>query len=71
MPKAEEAFRSIASIVRLDKFVYAPNKGAGSIAIEASRGAFRFVSGSQGTGAYQVKTAYSTLGVRGSFKFAG
>jgi hypothetical protein len=35
------------SVVRLDKFVYDPNKGAGSIAIEASRGAFRFVTGSK------------------------
>ena len=54
-----------ASVVRLDKFVYDPNKGAGSIAIEASRGAFRFVTGSQDKGDYRVKTPYGTLGVRG------
>ena len=53
------------SAVRLDKFVYDPNKGSGTIAIEASRGAFRFVTGSQGKGAYQVKTPYGTLGIRG------
>jgi hypothetical protein len=54
-----------ASVVRLDKFVYDPNKGVGSVAIEASRGAFRFVTGSQNRGDYKVKTPYGTLGVRG------
>jgi hypothetical protein len=54
-----------SSVVRLDKFVYDPNKGTGSIAIEASRGAFRFVTGSQNKGDYNVKTPYGTLGVRG------
>src|SRR5262245_31537185 len=39
-----------SSVVRLDKFVYDPNKGSGSVAIEASRGAFRFVTGSQNKG---------------------
>ena len=53
------------SVVRLDKFVYDPNKGSGSIAIEASRGAFRFVTGSQSKSNYSVKTPYGTLGVRG------
>jgi hypothetical protein len=55
-----------ASTVRLDKFVYDPKKGSGSVAIEASRGAFRFVTGSQNKGGdYKVKTPYGTLGVRG------
>jgi hypothetical protein len=54
------------SSVRLDKFVYDPNKSAGSVAIQATRGSFRFVTGSQGGGGnYQVKTPYGTLGVRG------
>ena len=53
------------SSVRLDKFVYDPNKSAGTIAIQATRGSFRFVTGSQGKGAVQVKTPYGTLGVRG------
>src|SRR4051794_16617775 len=35
-----------SSNVRLDKFVYDPNKGSGSAALEASKGAFRFVTGS-------------------------
>src|SRR6476620_3580140 len=53
------------SSVRLDKFVYDPNKSASTVAIQATRGSFRFVTGSQGKGAVQVKTPYGTLGVRG------
>jgi hypothetical protein len=54
-----------ASTVRLDKFVYDPNRGSGSVTFEASRGAFRFVTGSQSRGDYKVRTPYGTLGVRG------
>ena len=53
------------STVQLDKFVYDPNKSAGTIAVQATRGSFRFVTGSQGSGSYQIKTPYGTLGVRG------
>ena len=53
------------SSVRLDKFVYDPNKSTSTMAIEATRGSFRFVTGSQGKGNVQVKTPYGTLGVRG------
>ena len=36
------------STVRLDKFVYDPsNKGAGKVAINATKGAYRFITGSQ------------------------
>ena len=53
------------SSVRLDKFVYDPSKSAGSVAVEATRGSFRFVTGSQSEGSYQLKTPYGTLGIRG------
>jgi hypothetical protein len=53
------------SSVRLDRFVYDPNKSAGSVAVEATRGSFRLVTGSQSKGSYQVKTPYGTLGIRG------
>jgi hypothetical protein len=53
------------SSVRLDKFVYDPNKSSGTVSIEATRGTFRFVTGSQSKGSYQVKTPYGTLGIRG------
>jgi hypothetical protein len=53
------------SVVRLDKFVYDPNKGSGSVVIDATRGSFRFVAGSQDKRAYKMKTPYGTLGIRG------
>src|SRR6516162_9572533 len=52
-----------SSQVRLDKFVYDPNKGTGSTVIEATRGTFRFTTGSQGE--VKIKTPYGTLGTRG------
>ena len=52
------------SSVRLDKFVYDPNKSAGTVAVQATRGSFRFVTGSQGNKA-TIKTPYGTLGIRG------
>ena len=54
-----------SSQVRLDKFVYDPNKGTGTVAIEATRGAFRFSTGSQNKGEVKIKTPYGTLGARG------
>jgi hypothetical protein len=53
------------SSVQLDKFVYDPNKSTSAVAIEAMRGTFRFVAGSQDSGSYKIKTPYGTLGVRG------
>jgi hypothetical protein len=53
------------SEVRLDKFVYDPSGSSGSVVIQASRGAFRFVTGSQDKKVYEIKTPYGTLGVRG------
>jgi hypothetical protein len=53
------------SQVRLDKFVYDPNKGTGTVAIEATRGAFRFSTGSQNKGQVKIETPYGSLGVRG------
>ena len=53
------------SNVRLDKFVYDPNKSTGDVAIQATRGSFRFVTGSLGSETYKIKTPYGTLGVRG------
>ena len=53
------------SVVRLDKFVYDPNKSTGSVVIDATRGSFRFVTGSQNKGDFKIKTPYGNLGVRG------
>ena len=52
-----------SSQVHLDKFVYDPNKGTGSTVIEATRGTFRFTTGSQGE--VKIKTPYGMLGTRG------
>src|SRR5205085_2615284 len=52
------------SEVKLDRFVYSPNRG-GKLTIEAGRGAFRFITGSQTSANYTVKTPLATIGVRG------
>jgi len=54
------------SEVKLDRFVYNPDRKAGNVVIEASRGAFRFVSGSQNPSNYTIKTPLATIGVRGA-----
>jgi hypothetical protein len=54
------------SEVRLDKFVYDPTGSSGKVVMQATRGAFRFVTGSQDHHAYQVDTPYGSLGVRGT-----
>jgi hypothetical protein len=54
------------SEVTLDRFVFNPNKGAGNVVINATRGAFRFISGSQQSSSYQIKTPVATIGVRGT-----
>ena len=63
----DETTMSIGPIseIRLDKFVYDPNGTSGSVVIEATKGAFRFVTGKQDKKAYQIKTPYGTLGIRG------
>jgi hypothetical protein len=54
-----------SSQVRLDKFVFDPNKGTGSTVIEATRGTFRFSTGAQNNAEVKIKTPYGTLGTRG------
>jgi FecR protein len=50
------------SEVRLDKFVYDRTGSAGSVVLQTTRGAFRFVTGSQAKRAYQFGTPHGTLG---------
>jgi hypothetical protein len=54
------------SEVKLDRFVYNPDRKTGNVVIETSRGAFRFVSGSQNPRSYTIKTPFATIGVRGT-----
>ena len=51
-----------ASELTLDKFVYDKNGSAGSVVLQATRGTFQFVTGSQDHRAYQVNTPYGSLG---------
>jgi len=54
------------SEVVLDKFVYDPTGAKSSVVFKATRGAFRFVTGTQDHRAYAVKTPFGSLGVRGT-----
>jgi hypothetical protein len=54
------------SEVTLDRFVFDPNRGAGNVSVNLSRGALRFVSGSQQPSSYQIRTPVATIGVRGT-----
>jgi len=54
-----------SSSVRLDRFIYDPNRGTGEVILNSTRGSFRFTTGSQNSKAYKVKAPYGTLGVRG------
>jgi hypothetical protein len=55
-----------SSEVTLDRFVYDPNRGTGNVVLNATKGAFRFVSGSQQPSSYQIRTPVATIGVRGT-----
>ena len=54
------------SEVLLDKFVYDPTGAKSAVVFRATRGAFRFVTGTQDHRAYAVTTPYGSLGVRGT-----
>jgi hypothetical protein len=54
------------SEVKLDRFVYDPARAKGDVVIDASKGVFRFVSGSQDPHSYALKTPVATIGVRGT-----
>lgn len=54
------------SIVRLDEFVYNGNGTASRVTFNATKGAFRFISGASPSNAYQVRTPQAVIGVRGT-----
>ena len=56
-PKAE---------ITLDRFVFDPNRKTGDVVLSASRGAFRFITGSQDPRSYKIRTPVATIGVRGT-----
>jgi len=53
------------SEVKLDQFVYNP-QGSSSVTLNATKGVFRFISGSLPSQAYEIKTPAATIGVRGT-----
>jgi FecR protein len=50
----------------LDRFVYNPDRGTGRVQIEANRGVFRFVTGSQDKKDYEIVTPSGTIRVKGT-----
>ena len=50
----------------LDQFVYNPDRGTGRVQIEANRGVFRFVTGSQDKKDYEFVTPSGTIHVTGT-----
>ena len=54
------------SAVTLDRFVYDPQRNTGRVVVRASRGIFRFITGSQPPRDYTIRTPIATIGVRGT-----
>lgn len=54
------------SRVVLDKYVYDPDKTAGSIVMNLVRGTFRFITGVAAKPTYQIKTPHASISVRGT-----
>jgi len=50
----------------LNRFVYNPDRGTGRVQIEADRGVFRFVTGSQDKKDYEVVTPSGSIHVKGT-----
>jgi len=65
LDKTKLAVGSDARIV-LDKFVYNASTPAGSISVNLSKGAFRFITGIAAKKSYEIKTPTASLGVRGT-----
>jgi hypothetical protein len=58
------------SEVKLDQFVYNP-QGTSTVSLNATKGVFRFISGSLPSQAYEIKTPAATIGVRGTIILIG
>lgn len=54
------------SDVTLDRFVFDPATGVGNVVLSTTRGAFRFITGSQNPGNYELRTPFANIGVRGT-----
>jgi hypothetical protein len=54
------------SSVVLDEFVYDPDPGEGTFALQVTEGVFRFFSGNMASSNYKIETPTVTVGVRGT-----
>jgi hypothetical protein len=54
------------SEIRLDRYVYDPNRSTGDVAVSLTNGALRFISGRQDPSSYSIRTPVATIGVRGT-----
>lgn len=54
------------STVILDEFVYDPDPGEGTFALQVTEGVFRFFSGNMASSNYKIETPTVTVGVRGT-----
>lgn len=54
------------SEVRLDRFVYDPNRSVGDVGVSFLNGALRFISGGQDPRSYRIETPVAAIGVRGT-----
>ena len=52
--------------LRLDKFVYDPNKTTGTIAVDLTKGAFRFITGNARKPSYLIRSPNASISVRGT-----
>jgi hypothetical protein len=50
----------------LDEFIFDPNKSAGSVTLNLTKGAFRFITGKMDSKSYKLRTPTATLGIRGT-----
>jgi hypothetical protein len=53
------------SRLKIDSFVFNADNTAKNVTINAIKGTFRFISGKSPSGAYNIRTPSSTIGIRG------
>src|SRR5829696_7323656 len=52
-----------SAAVKLDRFVFDPDRGARAVVLTATKGVARFVTGAGPSAVYQVRTPHATIGV--------
>ncbi len=54
------------STLTLDKFVFDPDASTGSVALNLTKGTFRFITGKLDSASYELRTPTATMGIRGT-----